>query len=255
MNHDDPDVRLLPRTFADGRAGFLSTDGSGPVSRLADRIEADQLGSARRVLGYVRKERARVGAKTAAELGFLNDRLADALDDVVRIAESRGKRLAPPDEDRDDERDEESDREWGEGGGAEPYASGVAAFPGGALASAGAARRFVRETARSWRLPPEAADALETIAGELAANALEHSRSRYIVVAVACADRMVRVGVTDEGEGWTVVREEPGAEQERGRGLLIVGAVADRWGTRPADAGGHTVWAEVAIGRRTAAPR
>ncbi|MFJ5680017.1 ATP-binding protein [Streptomyces sp. NPDC093097] len=250
MNHDDPDVRLLPRTFADGRAGFLSTDGSGPVSRLADRIEADQLGSAGRVLRYARDVRDRAGAKTAAELGFLNDRLMDALDDALRVADSRGKRLAPPDDEPPD--DDADEGEGADAGVAEPCGpGGVASFPGDDFASARAARRFVREVAGAWRLPPERIDVLETVVGELVANALEHSGSRDIVVEVARADRVVRVGVIDEGQGWASARREPDGEQERGRGLLIVGAVAERWGwgERTADAGGHTVWADIAVGR------
>ncbi|MEO3751821.1 ATP-binding protein [Streptomyces sp. B6B3] len=33
---------------------------------------------------------------------------------------------------------------------------------------------------------------------------------------------------------------------ERGRGLLLVAALADRWGTRPCPPDGKTVWAELA---------
>ena len=36
-------------------------------------------------------------------------------------------------------------------------------------------------------------------------------------------------------------KQRPDAEDEHGRGLQIVAALADRWGTRPTDAG-KTVW-------------
>ncbi|MER5470443.1 ATP-binding protein [Streptomyces sp. NPDC002685] len=47
-------------------------------------------------------------------------------------------------------------------------------------------------------------------------------------------DRLPRARATD-----------PGAE--RGRGLLLVAALADRWGVTPGPAPRKTVWAELAI--------
>ncbi|MFG2208277.1 ATP-binding protein [Streptomyces sp. NPDC048638] len=101
----------------------------------------------------------------------------------------------------------------------------------------------------SWGLPVEAAEALEAVAGELVANAVEHSDSRFIAVGL-CGSRAARVAgvrVTDEGPGGASVPEKPSAEQEHGRGLLIVQALAERWGQRKGD-DGHTVWAEIAVG-------
>ncbi|MEU7183780.1 MULTISPECIES: hypothetical protein [Streptomyces] len=54
---------------------------------------------------------------------------------------------------------------------AAPHAWGLLSLPGDALASAGAARRFVRAMARSCGLPTDMAEPLEMITGELAANA------------------------------------------------------------------------------------
>lgn len=237
MDGDDPDVRVLPRTVGDGRPCYLSTDGTGPVSRLANRIEAVQLGLAGRVLGHGRRVLAECGPPAVAELRFLCVQLVEALHDALFIAESRGIRLAPAD---DDEGGEDPD---------EPPASALASLPGGELASAGAARRFVRDVARSWRLPRGAADDLETVTGELVANALEHSDSRFLVVELTCVGRVVRVDVCDEGTGRAVVRQEPSAEQEHGRGLPIVAALSERWGQDRTD-DGHTVWAEVDVRRR-----
>ncbi|MGW2628136.1 ATP-binding protein [Streptomyces chattanoogensis] len=237
MNGDDPDARALPRTAGDGRPCYLSTDGTGPVSRLANRIEAVQLGLAGRVLGHARGVLAERGPATAAELRVLCGQLTEALHDARLIAESRGIRLAPAD---DEEPDESPD---------EPPASALASLPGGESSSARAARRFVRDIVRSWRLPREAADDLESVAGELVANALEHSDSRFVVVEVELArtGRVVRVDVSDEGEGWAIVREGPPAEREYGRGLLIVEAMSGRWG-QDMTHDSHTVWAEVAVG-------
>lgn len=96
-------------------------------------------------------------------------------------------------------------------------------------------------------LPSDAVDDLETITGELTANALEHSDSRTITVALTLAAETATVSVTDEGEGYGPVAPAPtGArtEEERGRGLLITGVLAARWGRRRTRKG-QTVWAEV----------
>lgn len=55
--------------------------------------------------------------------------------------------------------------------------------------------------------------------------------------------------MTDEGQrpparGSPEPTGAPGPEQERGRGLLIIDAPADRWGTGRTS-GGLMVWAEV----------
>ncbi|MFI0710673.1 ATP-binding protein [Streptomyces inhibens] len=126
------------------------------------------------------------------------------------------------------------------------HALGLQSFPGRDLSSAGAARRYVRTTARWWGVAPDQAEALELIAGELAGNALEHSNSRLVAVVLSRTARTASISVTDEGQGCASAPAGPGPEQERERGLLIVEALADRWGQRKMS-GGFTVWAEIAI--------
>ncbi|WP_327259138.1 MULTISPECIES: ATP-binding protein [unclassified Streptomyces] len=130
---------------------------------------------------------------------------------------------------------------------AAPQALGLVALPGGTLAPASAARCYVTTMARSWGLPPDAVDALELITGELAANALEHSASRSITVVLSRTGRTAIVGVINEGRGRATVAGAPSPDQEDGRGLLIVDALASRWGQRRA-CGGLLVWAEVDTG-------
>jgi anti-sigma regulatory factor (Ser/Thr protein kinase) len=89
-------------------------------------------------------------------------------------------------------------------------------------------------------------DTLETIAGELTVNALEHSRSQSVTVALSLAAQTATVSVTDDGRGGIIVPETAGPGQERGRGLLIVNTLATRWGRRRTGAG-LTVWAKVAV--------
>ncbi|MFF8592645.1 ATP-binding protein [Streptomyces sp. NPDC015220] len=231
-------VRLLPWTGAHGQPCLLLTDGDGTASRLADRIEDTQLALGERLLGRARELIGLCGSASAGDFGVLTGQLADALGDVLRIARSRGARLG--------------------GAPQEPPAlttpSGALlaynqwSLPGGDLASAPAARRHVRDTARSWRLPSGPADDLETVAGELVANALEHSGSPRVVVACAHRPGTVTMTVTDAGGGHVSAPASfPSMESERGRGLLITDALATRWGTRRAG-GGLTVWAEITTG-------
>ncbi|WP_156726993.1 hypothetical protein [Streptomyces apocyni] len=88
--------RLLPWTGANGQRCYLSTDGSGPLSRYADQIEYAQLALAGRLIDRARDVLAGP-APPLAELGLLAAQLADALRDTLLIAESRGARLAVDD--------------------------------------------------------------------------------------------------------------------------------------------------------------
>ncbi|GGQ24374.1 hypothetical protein ACFFKE_09865 [Streptomyces mutabilis] len=88
MSHGTDRVRLLPGTGGHGRHALLITDGDGPVSRIADQVEAVQLGLGERLLGRAREllEGPRPGDR---ELRNLAGQLADAL----FIAGSQGGRI------------------------------------------------------------------------------------------------------------------------------------------------------------------
>lgn len=89
--------RLLPWSNLDGDPCYLVTDdtGTGRVSRLADDIEAVQLGMADDLLGHA-VDLLGDRKATAPQLRYLAACLAEALHDVHRIARSRGARLAVP---------------------------------------------------------------------------------------------------------------------------------------------------------------
>ncbi|MEU9121749.1 hypothetical protein AB0C96_18130 [Streptomyces sp. NPDC048506] len=93
-------ARLLPWSGPEGKACYVVGDGTGPVSRLADEVAETQLGMAAELLGHARAmlDDQRV---SKGELRFLGERLAEALGDVRRIAESRRTDRAPGPEDRD----------------------------------------------------------------------------------------------------------------------------------------------------------
>ncbi|PNE42515.1 MULTISPECIES: hypothetical protein [Streptomyces] len=97
-DHVNAGPRLLPWTSPDGNPCFLFPgDGTGYVSRLADRMEAEQLGSAAVLIEEA--ERVLSGrAWTAGELQLLTLQLKDSLVVVHRVAESRGARLPVPDD-------------------------------------------------------------------------------------------------------------------------------------------------------------
>ena len=88
------ELRLLPWSGPDGKPCYLSTDdGGGYMSRLADNIEAVQLGMAAQLVEQVS---AALGDRDAGpeDLRRMLTELTRALRDVLRIATSRGHLLA-----------------------------------------------------------------------------------------------------------------------------------------------------------------
>ncbi|AWW35347.1 hypothetical protein [Streptomyces cadmiisoli] len=90
---------LLPWTTPDGRPCYLSTDGRGYLSTLADSIEAIQLGMGEELLEHAREVVAPgARAQSATEYRWLASRLVEALTDALWVAESRGQRIPDPQE-------------------------------------------------------------------------------------------------------------------------------------------------------------
>ncbi|WP_406739951.1 hypothetical protein [Streptomyces atratus] len=89
----------LPWKGADGRTCLLITDRDAPgcVSRVADQIEAVQLGMGAELIGHAEELLADPRAD-AAQVRYLAARLTEALRDAVRVAVSRGERLRGPEE-------------------------------------------------------------------------------------------------------------------------------------------------------------
>ncbi|EHN74796.1 ATP-binding protein [Streptomyces coelicoflavus] len=99
-----------------------------------------------------------------------------------------------------------------------------------------AARRFTAAVLARWRVRGEDREAAVLIVSELATNAVRHGRSD-LTVALALAGDILRIDVTDHGAPSAPPR--PAAPGECGRGLDIVGCLADRtetvrhpWGRR-----------------------
>jgi hypothetical protein len=87
--------RLLPWSSPEGKPCYLFGDGTGYVSRVADNVESVQLGMAAELLDHAADMLADRQV-TSVQLRFLAARMAEALCDVHRIAESRGARLPAP---------------------------------------------------------------------------------------------------------------------------------------------------------------
>ncbi|APY85725.1 ATP-binding protein [Streptomyces alfalfae] len=117
------------------------------------------------------------------------------------------------------------------------------------------ARRLVAHRLDTWGHPyaGEVNETLALITAELAANAARYGRTApardFRVHLVEAVDGTVRVEVTDtRAERLPVVAGVVDPEAEAGRGLLLVEALACRWGVMPRpDGPGKTVWAELRV--------
>jgi hypothetical protein len=88
------ELRLLPWSGPEGKPCYLSTDDRrGYMSRLADNIEAVQLGTAAELLEQA-SETLDDQDGDREEMRLLAKELTGALRDVLRVATSRGHLLA-----------------------------------------------------------------------------------------------------------------------------------------------------------------
>ncbi|MCS0635868.1 ATP-binding protein [Streptomyces sp. LP05-1] len=109
--------------------------------------------------------------------------------------------------------------------------------------SAATARSLVRVALATWALE-ELADPTALIVSELMSNAVRHARCDDIAVAIdRTGRRTVRVAVTDSS-GVLPVPRASGHDDETGRGLALVSALAQSWGIEEHHRG-KTVWAVV----------
>ncbi|MEU5146753.1 ATP-binding protein [Streptomyces yangpuensis] len=100
---------------------------------------------------------------------------------------------------------------------------------------------------RSWGVPPSVTERAEQIVAELTANAVLHGRVQgrdfRLALSLSPAPQTLRIEVTDARRDRMPVLPQP-VGGETGRGLLIVAALADRWGVVPYPPSGKTLWAE-----------
>ncbi|AZQ35345.1 ATP-binding protein [Streptomyces cyaneochromogenes] len=108
------------------------------------------------------------------------------------------------------------------------------------------ARLLATEQLRSWGLP---LDPAEHIVAELAVNAATHGRvpGRDFRLTLYVVADTLRIEVTDTRGDLLPQRTPTAPDAESGRGLLLVEALADRWGAAPGPYPRKTVWAEVKV--------
>jgi anti-sigma regulatory factor (Ser/Thr protein kinase) len=106
------------------------------------------------------------------------------------------------------------------------------------------ARQTVTEAFQYWGYDEESVDAGRVVANELVTNAIAVSTEEQEIT--------LRTFLGDDGlpviEVWDDIDEEPtlrepGEDDVSGRGLILVEALAKRWGTNPVVGGGKVVWA------------
>ncbi|WP_432038469.1 ATP-binding protein [Streptomyces cucumeris] len=109
--------------------------------------------------------------------------------------------------------------------------------------SARRARLLVRAACDTWQLAG-LADPAALVISELIGNAVAHSGSRLVRVSVSRPEPCrVRLAVVDKSRTRPAQRDAS-ADDEHGRGLAIIEAVSDAWGTDPLR-WGKRVWAEL----------
>ncbi|MFC9910172.1 ATP-binding protein [Streptomyces sp. NPDC127197] len=115
------------------------------------------------------------------------------------------------------------------------------------------ARRLCGHRLDAWGIPygSDAHDVVTLIASELCANAVRHGhvagRDFRVLLTADPATGTVRIEVSDtRGEHLPFLPTTTPEEGDSGRGLLLVEALADRWGCSPRAEGGpgKTIWAE-----------
>jgi len=106
------------------------------------------------------------------------------------------------------------------------------------------ARHLTVELLRAWRAPHDRDDAALLVT-ELVTNVVDHvGGDAVLTLEVELSDAWLRIGVVDGSAVRPVVRELNHV-RPRGRGLRLVQAIADRWGSDEVG-DGKRVWLELA---------
>jgi anti-sigma regulatory factor (Ser/Thr protein kinase) len=106
------------------------------------------------------------------------------------------------------------------------------------------ARLLATEQLRAWCVP---LDPAAQIVAELANNAATHGRvpGRNFRLLLYVVGDTLRIEVTDTRGDDLPVPQSATPDGESGRGLVLVAALADRWGVTPGLPPRKTVWAEL----------
>ena len=112
------------------------------------------------------------------------------------------------------------------------------------LAAAAEARTQVRAIVSAWQVPVDAY-VVALLTSELVTNAVRNGADPTVMLDVTCSAAGLRVDVHDTSRALPAQADTP-ADAETGRGLIIVGALADEWGFY-ATPGGKAVYFTIAF--------
>ena len=114
--------------------------------------------------------------------------------------------------------------------------------------SAARARQFISDFCSAAGLSKDLCQTAALIVSELVTNAVVHGRTSARIEVHRPQD-VLRVAVRDDNEQLPEVGESPSPDAVAGRGMIIVNALADRWGVEASD-GGKAVWFELRLDSR-----
>lgn len=108
-----------------------------------------------------------------------------------------------------------------------------------------AARRLLHETLAAWQWGDDERRAEAVLlASEIVTNAIDHvDGEASLQFEVTRSDGWLRVSVADKSSVQPILRELSHTER-RGRGIALVAAISQRWGSED-HAGGKRVWFEL----------
>ncbi|WP_406066290.1 ATP-binding protein [Streptomyces sp. NBC_01077] len=111
------------------------------------------------------------------------------------------------------------------------------------------ARGTAQRLLENWQVSRDCVEAVVLVVSELVTNAIEHALPPVVLHLRQDCDDRVWVGVSDGGPAmhagpWTASC----ADDEHGRGLKIVAALAETHGTHTHSAGTTTHWARIITG-------
>jgi len=111
-------------------------------------------------------------------------------------------------------------------------------------------RQFALSAVAEWGdIDAEVADTVQLVVSEMVTNVIRHADGHEATVRVEHhGDRLVVAVVDPDPAPPRLGLFSP--EDEDGRGLRLVDAVAERWGTRQLAAGGKVVWCELLLSRK-----
>ncbi|MFC7492768.1 MULTISPECIES: ATP-binding protein [unclassified Nocardioides] len=111
--------------------------------------------------------------------------------------------------------------------------------------SAPVARHEVRQLLTDAGVATDVRETAELLTTELVSNAVEHGGGASFLNATVGADA-IRLEVTDPSPALPTPSQSLDELNDRGRGMLLVAALASRWGTERQPPG-KTVWCEIAL--------